>query len=164
MRRSACGVVGGSGGRPRVADAVGGAGSGLADDLRDALAADASAAAVGEDLGVGAGRAARAAQSVEVQDERLGELGAHLDLADPGLGLGVGDLKARAVGVVEAQVPDAHVAQLADPYPGASEGGDDRATTQIVVRRLDAEAVEVVGDSGLGEAEGSGDSWAASRR
>jgi hypothetical protein len=69
------------------------------------------AAGVRERVGVGAGRLAGAAQAVDVLDEDLDEVGADLDLADAGRGLGVGDVEAGAVGVVEAQLPDAQVAR-----------------------------------------------------
>ena len=107
MRRRVCGVVWGSGGRPRVADALGGARGGLADDLRDALAGDPPAAGVGKGVGVGVRAPAGAAQAIEVRDELLDELGAHLHLAHARLGLGVGDPEARPFGIVQADLADA---------------------------------------------------------
>ncbi|MGD1055777.1 MAG: hypothetical protein ABR992_00025 [Solirubrobacteraceae bacterium] len=46
-------------------------------------------------------------------NDRLDEVERHLYLADAALGLGVGDVKAGAGGVVQAQVTDLDVAQLA---------------------------------------------------
>ena len=66
-----------------------------------------------------------------MRDEGFDEVGGHLDLADAGLGLGVGDVEARAVGVVEAEVTDAQVAQLADADAAAAEDLDDRAAAGV---------------------------------
>jgi hypothetical protein len=52
-----------------------------------------------------------------VLGDHLDEIGADLDLADAGLRLGVGDPEARAVGVVQADVSDLDVAQLARGPP-----------------------------------------------
>jgi hypothetical protein len=50
-----------------------------------------------------------------VLDDCLDEVGGHLHLADAGLGLGVWDAEAGAVGVVQAQV----AAELTRPHPGS---------------------------------------------
>ena len=68
---------------------------------------DAPAAGVGKGIGVGVGAPAGAAQAIEVRDELLDELRAHLHLADARLGLGVGDPEARAFRVVETDLTDA---------------------------------------------------------
>lgn len=46
-------------------------------------------------------------------DERLGQVGVHLDCADTRLGLGVQDVEPGSPAVVEADVADAQVAELA---------------------------------------------------
>jgi hypothetical protein len=89
----------------------------LAQDLADALARDPTATQVGERVGVGAGRLAGRAQSRQVLGEPIHEIGAHLHLTDAGLGLGVGDAEA----VVEAELADAQVAQLADAHAAAPD-------------------------------------------
>jgi hypothetical protein len=93
----------------------------LAQDLADALARDPTATQVGERVGVGAGRLAGRAQSRKVLGEPINEIGGHLHLADPGLGLGVGDAEAPAVAVVEPELADAQVAQLADAHAAAPD-------------------------------------------
>jgi hypothetical protein len=60
--------------QPATGEPVGGLRTGLADDLRDALARDPATACVGERVGVGIGASANAAQTVEVRDELLDEL------------------------------------------------------------------------------------------
>jgi hypothetical protein len=72
-----------------------------------------------------------------VSDERVGQVGAHLHLADTGFGLGVGDVEAGFAAVVEADLADAQVAKLAvahaavakdahDERPAGIQGADDR--------------------------------------
>jgi hypothetical protein len=100
---------------------AGGCGSGLGDDSADAFACEASAAEVLEEVVVGPGGVAGASEAVDVVDGDFDEVGAHLDLADAGLGLGVGDVEVRAGGVVEAQVADSEVAQLADAGSAVAE-------------------------------------------
>ena len=51
-----------------------------------------------------------ATQTVEVVDEGLGEVGAHLDHPNAAFGLRVRDVEARTVGVVESHITNAHVA------------------------------------------------------
>jgi len=89
VQRSVCGVVCASGGRPR-AQPLGGLLRRVAHDLGHALARQPPAPAVRERVGLRVRRLARAAQPVEVRDELVDELGAHLHLAHAGLGLGVG--------------------------------------------------------------------------
>jgi hypothetical protein len=64
---------------------------------------------------------AGAAKSVQVRDELLDELGAHLHLANAGHRLGVGDAEGRAGRVAQTDVPDAQVAQLARTDPAAGQ-------------------------------------------
>jgi hypothetical protein len=134
-----------------VADALGRARSGLADDPCDALTGDPPAAGVRKGVGVGVGAPAGAARAIEVRDELLDELWAHLHLAYARLGLGVGDPETRAFGVVQAYLADAQIAELAGPDAAARQRPADRATTLILARRLDTQADQVVADRGLGE-------------
>jgi hypothetical protein len=60
-----------------------------------------------------------------VGGERRGQLGAHLDDADAGLGLGVGDVEAGAGGIVEADLADVEVAQLAAANAAVPEDAHD---------------------------------------
>ena len=132
VRRRVCGVVFGSAGRPRAASCSDASVAASRTISRDALAAHPPAAAIREQVGVGIGRVAGAAQPVDVRDELLDEVGADLDLADAGVGLGVGDPEVRAGRGVQAQVADADVAQLADAHAGAAERRDDRAPADVV--------------------------------
>ena len=140
-----------------LADSLGGARGGLADDPPDALTGDPPSARVGKGVGVGVGAPPGAAQAIEVRDELLDELRAHLHLTHARLGLGVGDPEARAVGIVQAHLADAQIAQLAGADAAARQRSADRATTLIAARRLDAEADQVVADRGLGEPQRRGD-------
>ncbi len=125
----------------------------LADDLADALAVHPSAAQVRDQVVLWPSGAADAPQAVDVLDDRLDEVGRHLHLADAGLGLGVGDVEAGARGVVQAQVADLDVAQLARAHACAAQDLDDDASPDVATPRLQAEPREVVGDGGLGESE-----------
>ncbi|MEX0972372.1 MAG: hypothetical protein WDZ46_03845 [Solirubrobacterales bacterium] len=93
----------------------------LGDDLPDALAVEPTAVQVRHQVVLGVGRGAHTAQPVKVLDHRLDQVGAHLHLADAALGLRVGDAEARSLGVVEAQVADLQVAQLAGADSAAAE-------------------------------------------
>lgn len=86
-------------------------------------------------------------------DDGLDEVGCHLDLADAGLGLGVGDVEAGAVGVVEAHLADAQLAQLADPHPGSAKDLADDAPAGVAAAGLDAEPAQVPAHGGLRDAE-----------
>jgi hypothetical protein len=103
-------------------DLIGRCGRGGADEVAGALAGPSVRRGCSGTRRRPAGREAGAAQPVDVLDEDLDEGGADLDGADAGRGLGVGDVEAGAVGVVEAQLPDPQVAQLADARARRSRG------------------------------------------
>ena len=86
-------------------------------------------------------------------DEVVDELGADLYLADPRLGLGVGNVKASAGRVMKAQVADAHVTQLADRQAAVTERGDHRAPADVIAGRRELQATHVVAHRRLGQAE-----------
>ncbi|HEX3608077.1 MAG TPA: hypothetical protein VHU14_00185 [Solirubrobacterales bacterium] len=130
---------------------------GRRDDLPDTLAVEAAAVQVGDEIVVGAGRSAHAAQPLEVLDHRLDQVGAHLHLADAALGLRVGDAEARSLGVVEAEVADLQVAQLAGADAAAAEYLADDAAADVAAADLGAEATQVEADRRLGDAEALGD-------
>ncbi|HEY5196525.1 MAG TPA: hypothetical protein VIJ51_05810 [Solirubrobacteraceae bacterium] len=145
-------------GRQPAADEIGGRPlCCVTDDLPDALARHPPTSLVGDGEAVGAGGQAGAAQAVDVLDEGLDEVGAHLDLADPGLGLRVGDPEPGTFGVVEADVAQPDVAELARADAAAAEDLDHGPATDVVADWRDLQAADVVADGRLGEAELGGD-------
>lgn len=90
---------------------------GFADDSADALAAEAAAGGAGDEVVGWCVWEVCALEAVEVVDDGFDEVGRHLDFADAGVGLGVGDVEVGAVWVVDAELADLEVAQLtgADP-------------------------------------------------
>jgi hypothetical protein len=82
VRRRLWGVVLGRGGSPSAVRFSVASWGRLAHDRRHALAADPAAPHVLHNEVVRSGRVARPAQAVQVVDERLGEVGAHLDNPD----------------------------------------------------------------------------------
>ncbi|HEV3047078.1 MAG TPA: hypothetical protein VGY13_06910 [Solirubrobacteraceae bacterium] len=144
--------------RQALGDALGGRQpGGIADDLLDSPVLHPLAAQVRHEVALGPCRMARAAQAVDVRADRVGEVRAHLHLADAGLGLRVGDAKARAGGVVQAHVPELDVAQLARARAAVAEDLHDRPPADVAAPDLQAEALEVVADGRLGEPQLCGD-------
>ena len=134
--QACAGVVFGSAGRPRAARWLDASVAASRTISRRAGGSSRPPRRLREQVGVRVGRQAGAPQPVDVRDELLEQVGADLDLADAGFGLGVGDAEVRAARGVQAQVADADVAQLADAHAGAAERRDDRAPTDVVRRVL----------------------------
>ncbi|HSZ13082.1 MAG TPA: hypothetical protein VK790_03500 [Solirubrobacteraceae bacterium] len=84
-------------------------------------------------------------------NDAVHEIGADLHLADAGLRLRVGDLKARAVGVVQANMPDLDVAELAGARPSVAEDLHHDPPPDVAAPDLQPELCKVVADGGLGE-------------
>src|SRR6185312_6561520 len=92
---------------------------------------DPSAALVRHEVGVGTSGKAEPAQHVDVFHDRLHQLGRHLDLANARLRLGVGDVEASAVRVVDAHLTDAQLLKLADANAAASQDLAHHATAEV---------------------------------
>src|SRR5215208_3933142 len=90
VRRSVCGLVVGSAGSPLAARLVDVSVAASRTILLARWRVIRRPLAVGEQVGVGFGRLVGAAKSIDVRDDLFEEVRADLDLADPGLGLGVG--------------------------------------------------------------------------
>ncbi|HEV3318457.1 MAG TPA: hypothetical protein VG053_01830 [Solirubrobacteraceae bacterium] len=86
-------------------------------------------------------------------DHGLYEVGTHLDLADAGFGLGVGDAKACAFRVVKAHLSDANVTQLADAYPCTPQDLAYDSAPCVAAAHVGAGTAQVVRDGGLGDPE-----------
>ncbi|HKG04753.1 MAG TPA: hypothetical protein VKB03_16395 [Conexibacter sp.] len=130
---------------------------GFLDDLADALATDAPAVEVRHEVVVRPGRQARATQPVDVVDHCLHEVRRHLHLADARLGLRVGDAEASAVLVVQADVADPHVAQLADARAAAPEDLTHDAPADVATTDVPVESAQVPCDRASRDAELLGD-------
>jgi hypothetical protein len=74
-----------------------------------------------------------------VGDQLLHQVRADLHFADPRLGLRVEDPHASAGGVVQADVAQPHVAELARPQARAAEGRDDRTAAAVLPGRSGVE-------------------------
>jgi hypothetical protein len=92
-----------------------------------------------------------------VVDDGLDEVRRHLHLPDAGLRLRVGDAEAGAVLVVEANVSDAQVAQLAGAHPAAAKDLAHRAPADVAAPDVRAQPAHVPRDRALGNAELGGD-------
>ena len=131
MRRSVCGVVRAAA-AARAPRAPGRPPRRLADDRRrpaDGRCRPPRTFGKAKSSGPGA-RPARA-QPLEVRRERAHQVRAHLHLAHAGLRLGVRDAEPRPVRIVQPDVPDPQVAQLAHAHAAAPEHLADRAPADV---------------------------------
>lgn len=85
---------------------------------------------------VGSREFARPPQTVQVLDDRLDQVRAHLNLPDSGLGLRVWNAEAASLRIVKADVPDLQGAELADPDAAAAEDLADEEQAWREAERL----------------------------
>src|SRR4051812_40069260 len=76
-------------------------------------------------------RPARPAHPVEVRDEGVGEVGTHHHFADTGLGLGVRDVEAGSAAVVEADVADTQVGELAVAHAAVAQDAHNERPASV---------------------------------
>jgi hypothetical protein len=93
----------------------------------------------------------------QVRGEDVDQVRRHLHLTDPCLGLRVRDAEPSAVRIVEPDVAQAYVAQLAHAHPAAREHLDDRPPPEVRAGVGGTEVAQVMRDGRLGEAKLGGD-------
>jgi hypothetical protein len=123
------------------------------DDPRNPLPADPPAAQVWDEMVLGPGRRPNPSQAVEVRDDGLRQVRAHLHLADASLGLRIRDVETRASGVVEAHLPDPKIAKLACPNPAPPQDLADDATADVTGTDVGTEVSQVMSDRRLRDPE-----------
>jgi hypothetical protein len=79
-----------------------------------------------------------------LRGEDVRQLGRHLDFADAGLRLRVGNAEPRPIGIVQPDLAQLDVAQLADADAGARECLDDRPAAGVWAGVDGAEVPQVV--------------------